>query len=274
MDSGSAVTNCAFSKRLEPTLAEFFPTHPAGWNASEPTRSFPTKTRRCATKWFAHWRSGRGLTAALWRGSLAGFVLAEMKNAPPQSSSAAIRMRHSKRSSRRTGCAYTCSFSVAAALAGATTTNIDLSGKSLARGQKNFALNGLDASRHRFHAADVLDLLPRLARKKERFDAIILDPPTFSRGDKGRRFQVERDFENLLLEALEVAAPGARLLLSTNCARLTSRALETIARFCLKATRRSGTFHKEPAPFPDVPGESIAETLWLLLTRNAEGLAH
>lgn len=159
--------------------------------------------------------------------------------------------------------AYTCSFSVAAALAGATTTNIDLSGKSLARGRKNFALNGLDVSRHRFHAADVLELLPRLARKKERFDAIILDPPTFSRGDKGRRFQVERDFENLLLEALEVAAPGARVLLSTNCARLTSRTLETIARFCLKATRRTGTFHKE-APLPDVPGEFVAETLWLL----------
>ena len=142
--------------------------------------------------------------------------------------------------------------------------NIDLSGKSLGRGRKNFALNGLDASRHRFHAADVLELLPRLARKKERFDAIILDPPTFSRGDKGRRFQVERDFENLLLDALEVAAPGAMVLLSANCARLTSHALETIARFCLKASRRGATFHREPA-LPDIPAEFAAQTLWLLL---------
>lgn len=160
--------------------------------------------------------------------------------------------------------AYTCSFSVAAALAGAETTSIDLSKKSLDRGRENFALNGLDATTHRFHADDVLDVLPRLARKGERFDAIILDPPTFSRGNKGRRFQVERDLETLLLAALELAEPRAKILLSTNCTRLNRRALEAVARFCLKATRRAADFHAEP-PLPDIPAESAAQTLWLLL---------
>jgi 23S rRNA (cytosine1962-C5)-methyltransferase len=160
--------------------------------------------------------------------------------------------------------AYTCSFSVAAALAGAETTSIDLSKKSLDRGRENFALNGLDAAPHRFHADDVLDVLPRLARKGERFDAIILDPPTFSRGNKGRRFQVERDLETLLLAALELAEPRAKILLSTNCTRLNRRALEAVARFCLKATRRAADFHAEP-PLPDIPAESAAQTLWLLL---------
>lgn len=160
--------------------------------------------------------------------------------------------------------AYTCSFSVAAALNGAQTTNIDLSQKSLSRGRANFALNNLDPAEHRFEAGDVLEALPRLARKAARFDGIILDPPTFSRGHKGRRFQVERDFEELILGALELAAPGAKLLLSTNCARLTRGALEAVARFCLKASRRSATFHREPA-LPDVPTEFAAQTLWLLL---------
>ena len=101
--------------------------------------------------------------------------------------------------------AYTCSFSVAAATVGATTVSIDLSKKSLARGRENFALNSLPTNDHRFLADDVMEVLPRLARKGEKFDVIILDPPTFSRSHRGKAFQVEQDFETLLLAALEVA---------------------------------------------------------------------
>ena len=160
--------------------------------------------------------------------------------------------------------AYTCSFSVAAALAGAETTSVDLSKKSIDRGRANFALNGLDPTKHRFIADDVLDVLPRLARRGEKFDAIVLDPPTFSRGNKGRKWQVENDFESLLLAALDLAAPKARILLSTNCTRLNRRALEAIARFALKSARRAASFHQEP-PLPDVPAPFAAQTLWLFL---------
>ncbi len=163
--------------------------------------------------------------------------------------------------------AYTCSFSVAAAVGGAATVSVDLSKKSLDRGRENFALNGLATdtpSGHRFYADDVLDVLPRLARKGETFDTIILDPPTFSRGNKGRKFQVEQDLETLLLAALGLAAPRAKILLSTNCTRLNRRALETIARFALKGVRRTAEFHIE-APLPDIPADSGAQTLWLFL---------
>ena len=163
--------------------------------------------------------------------------------------------------------AYTCSFSVAAALGGAETVSVDLSKKSLDRGRGNFALNGLETateSHHRFFADDVLEVLPRLARKGETFDAIILDPPTFSRGHKGRKFQVEHDLETLLLAALALAAPRAKILLSTNCTRLTRRALETLARHALKGARRSADFHTESA-LPDIPTDLAAQTLWLLL---------
>ena len=163
--------------------------------------------------------------------------------------------------------AYTCSFSVAAALAGAETVSVDLSKKSLDRGRENFALNGLDpiAERgHRFLADDVLEVLPRLARRGEKFDAIILDPPTFSRGNKGRKFQIEHDLEALFLAALEVAAPRARVLLSTNCTRLDRRALESIARYGLKIGRRAGDLHSEPE-LPDIPAAQCAQTLWVTL---------
>ena len=160
--------------------------------------------------------------------------------------------------------AYTCSFSVAAGTVGATTVSIDLSKKSLARGRENFALNSLPTNDHRFIADDVMEVLPRLARKGEKFDAIVLDPPTFSRSKRGKAFQVEQDFETLLLAALEVAERQARILLSTNCSTLGERALEVMARYCLKATRRAGTFHREP-PLPDLPPQTGAATLWLNL---------
>jgi len=158
--------------------------------------------------------------------------------------------------------AYTCAFSVAAARAGAETMSVDLSRKSLDRGRDNFALNGLDAAAHKFIADDVREVLPRLARRRELFDAIILDPPTFSRGNNGRRFQVESDFEELLAAVLELAAPRAKILLSTNCTRLSQRELERIANHALKLTRKSADFYRVLA-LPDIPPEFAARTLWL-----------
>jgi len=160
--------------------------------------------------------------------------------------------------------AYTCAFSVAAATVGAQTVSVDLSKKSLARGRENFALNAQSTNDHRFIAEDVMEFLPRLSRKGEKFDMIILDPPTFSRSHRGKAFQVERDYETLLASAIEVADRNARLLLSTNCTTLNERALEVVAKFCLKATRRAGSLHAEPAPPDFLPGTG-ARTVWLTL---------
>ena len=160
--------------------------------------------------------------------------------------------------------AYTCSFSVSAAYVGAATLNIDLSKKSLARGRENFALNCLPTIEHRFIADDVSAVLPRLVRKGEKFDVIILDPPTFSRSPGGKTFQVEHDFENVLIDALGLAERDSHILLSTNCSGLREHALEVMARYCLKATRRAGTFHRPPQ-LPDFPAGAGASSTWLTL---------
>ena len=160
--------------------------------------------------------------------------------------------------------AYTCSFSVYAACSGASTLNIDLSKKYLARGRENFALNKLSTIDHRFITDDVRSVLPRLARRGEKFDTIILDPPTFSRSPKGKMFQVQYDFKSLLIGALAVAERDAHVLISTNCSALGERALEVMARYCLKETRRSAAFHR-PLPLPDFPPRTGASSIWLAL---------
>jgi 23S rRNA (cytosine1962-C5)-methyltransferase len=151
--------------------------------------------------------------------------------------------------------AYTCAFSVAAARAGAGTLSLDLSRKSLDRGRANLALNAFAGEGHRFIADDVFAALPRLARRGERFDAIVLDPPTFSRGGKRQVFKAEHDLGALLEQALEVAESGARILLSTNARELDVPALRRLA--------RGLESHAVPPP-AEYPSGAAAATLWLV----------
>jgi 23S rRNA (cytosine1962-C5)-methyltransferase len=155
--------------------------------------------------------------------------------------------------------AFTCSFSVAAAAGGARTTNVDIAKHALARGRENFDANNLPTSGHRFLVDDVSGLLPRFARRGERFDAIILDPPTFSRGKGGRVFRAEDSLGSLLGLAATCAAPGARILLSTNASRLTTGSLRATALdVCPRATRI------EPGPaLPDI--SHGARSVWIHL---------
>jgi len=93
---------------------------------------------------------------------------------------------------------------------------------------------------------------------------IILDPPTFSRAPGGKTFQIEHDFENLLIAALQLAERDSHLLLSTNCSALREHALEVMGRYCLKVARRAATFHRPPQ-LPDFPPGAGASSIWLRL---------
>jgi 23S rRNA (cytosine1962-C5)-methyltransferase len=160
--------------------------------------------------------------------------------------------------------AYTCSFSVCGACSGAITLNIDLSKKYLARGRENFVLNNLPTGDHRFITDDVRSVLPRLVRRGEKFDTIILDPPTFSRSPGGKTFQVQHDFEILLINALSLAERDGHILVSTNCSALGQHALEVMARNCLKTASRAATLYLPP-PLPDFPPCTSASSIWLAL---------
>lgn len=160
--------------------------------------------------------------------------------------------------------AYTCSFTVVAGLAGAETVSVDLSKKSLDRGKQNLALNGIAETKHRFIADDAQELMPRLERRGERFDVIILDPPTFSRNDKGRLWQVEQHFEDLVNAALELAMPKCAILLSTNCTKLDPVSLERRSRQCAKIKRRAVDYVRI-ASQTDFPAGHGASTLWMLV---------
>jgi 23S rRNA (cytosine1962-C5)-methyltransferase len=160
--------------------------------------------------------------------------------------------------------AYTCSFSVAAASVGAETMNVDLSKKSLERGRRNFTLNSISIEKHQFIPDDVRPVLRRLTRRGEKFDVIILDPPTFSRAKGGAAFHVEKDLEELITTALELTEHNSRVLVSTNCESLNEGALEGMGRYSLRVARRSGALHRQATP-SDFPPGTAAKTVWLTL---------
>ncbi len=113
---------------------------------------------------------------------------------------------------------YTGAFSVCAALAGATSvTSVDTSKTSLEWSKKNFELNGIDPTfqAYKFFATDARLFLTKAMQKEEKYDLIICDPPTFSRG-KSNLFVFEKEFSAMLLQLLNICAKNAEVLLCTN----------------------------------------------------------
>jgi 23S rRNA (cytosine1962-C5)-methyltransferase len=111
---------------------------------------------------------------------------------------------------------YTCSFSVATALGGAVkVTSVDLSGRALERGKRNFELNGLDPAPHEFVQGDAVRFVRGAVKHGRRFDLIVLDPPSFATVGKAT-FRFERDIASLMADCLKLLGAGGKLLCVTN----------------------------------------------------------
>lgn len=109
---------------------------------------------------------------------------------------------------------YTGAFSVQAALGGAITTSIDMSRNYIEWAQENFKLNKIDLRPHTFLAANVLEILPNMNQK---FDVIVLDPPTFSNSKKMvDSFEVERDQVGLVDMCMRLLSESGILYFSCN----------------------------------------------------------
>ncbi|MGF1465743.1 MAG: class I SAM-dependent methyltransferase [Sandaracinaceae bacterium] len=125
--------------------------------------------------------------------------------------------------------AYTCAFTVAAGAGGARSTlSVDASGRALAWGRRNLAANGLPADEgpghggHRLWREDAFQALAELERRRERFDLIACDPPTYSTTRHGR-WTSGRDWRRLAAGCLKVLAAGGTLLATSNDRRLDER---------------------------------------------------
>ena len=111
--------------------------------------------------------------------------------------------------------AYTCSVSVAAAVGGAKqTTSVDLSNTYLDWGKKNFEANGLDPAKHRFVRDDATRWI---ARDRNSYDWIFINPPTFSRSKMSKgNFNIHKDHASLIENAMRSLDRKGELLFTTH----------------------------------------------------------
>lgn len=155
--------------------------------------------------------------------------------------------------------AYTGAFSVAAAMAGAETTTLDLSQPYLDWAKRNFTHNSLDPSAHHFCKGDTFHWLRRFAKQGRTFDGIVLDPPTFSRDEKGKVFRVEENFGELAALAADILTPDGWLLCSTNCRNL---GLNDFQKQLRSTIRRPMSARHSNMP-PDFTDEPYLKSVWI-----------
>jgi 23S rRNA (cytosine1962-C5)-methyltransferase len=155
--------------------------------------------------------------------------------------------------------AYTCGFTVAAAIGGAAqTVSVDVSPTALERGRANLVRAGItDLGAHSLVAADAFAWLARTTKRGQVFDLVVIDPPSYSSTKRGR-FVAESDYAKLAAAAMSIVAPGGLLLACTNH-RGISRARFRQALFESARAARRGVAHMRDlavaADFPVGPGE-------------------
>lgn len=151
--------------------------------------------------------------------------------------------------------AYTCAFSVVAAVGGARrTVSVDAALAALERGRAGFRLAGLELGRdHSFVGEDAFTWLAKAAKKEERFDLVIVDPPSYS-STKKRRFVAESDYDELVALAAAVVAPGGRILACCNHRGMARQKLRRLVHEGARAAGREVVQLKDLPDAPDFPG--------------------
>lgn len=114
--------------------------------------------------------------------------------------------------------AYTGSFTVYAALGGArSSVTVDMSNTYQEWSRRNFVLNDLDLKQHSLVRADVMEWLRESVERPERYDIIVMDPPSFSNSKKMIGvLDVQRDHAWMVHQCMKLLNPGGELFFSTN----------------------------------------------------------
>jgi 23S rRNA (cytosine1962-C5)-methyltransferase len=111
--------------------------------------------------------------------------------------------------------AYTGAATLAAAAAGAEVTHIDAARNTVAWARKNAQLSGLGEAPIRWIAEDARKFVARQLRRGNRYDAVILDPPSYGHGVKGEPWMIDEHLPPLLADCVRLTAPRPTFFLLT-----------------------------------------------------------
>ena len=131
--------------------------------------------------------------------------------------------------------AYTGGASVACLLAGASVCHVDSSKGMVSWAKENVLSSGLQDKHIRYIVDDVQKFLEREIRRGNKYDAIIMDPPSYGRGTKGEVWQFEENVFDLVKKSVEVLSEKPLfVLINSYTTGISSTVLENILRLNLK----------------------------------------
>lgn len=100
--------------------------------------------------------------------------------------------------------AYTGGATVAAAKAGASVCHVDAAKGMVAQAKENARLSGLESAPIRYIVDDCKKFVEREIRRGNKYDAIIMDPPSYGRGPSGEIWKIEDSIDDLVALTAQV----------------------------------------------------------------------
>lgn len=100
--------------------------------------------------------------------------------------------------------AYTGGATLAAAAAGANVTHVDASKGMVAWAKENAKSSGLEEAPVRWLVDDCIKFVEREIRRGNKYDAIIMDPPSYGRGPKGEIWKIEDSIHSLIKLCVQI----------------------------------------------------------------------
>ena len=137
---------------------------------------------------------------------------------------------------------YTGASTLAAAAKGANVTHLDASKTSVTWAKKNLESSGLSDCSVRWIVDDAEKFLLRENRRNRKYDALIMDPPSFGRGPKGEVWNIETQMTTLLRLCKNILSDSPKfILLTTHSPGVSSLTLKNmLIKFLVSPN--SGTF--------------------------------
>ena len=148
--------------------------------------------------------------------------------------------------------AYTGGATVACLSAGAEVAHIDSSKGMVEWAKENVTSSGLQDRKVRFLIDDVVKFVNREIRRGNKYDAIIMDPPSYGRGKNGEVWKFEQNIEDLVALCMQVLSDKPLFfLINSYTTGISSQVLENILRMNFeKSCKAEGKFENGEIGLP------------------------
>ncbi|MBP8619673.1 MAG: class I SAM-dependent methyltransferase [Clostridia bacterium] len=142
--------------------------------------------------------------------------------------------------------AYTGGATVAALSAGASVCHVDSSQGMVNWAKENVSSSGLRERPVRFLVDDVVKFVNREIRRNNKYDMIIMDPPSYGRGKNGEVWSIEKDINNLLCLCSKILSDNPiSVIINTYTGGLSGTIIENVAKLAFSENSPKKIFHNE-----------------------------